>query len=990
MKKILIILGILVVVVIVSVLIIVQVVVPGLIIKEIQAKTNNKVKIDSLSLGLLASTINVKGVVIDQTPDTSVRIQEVQADISLASLLGGNIEAEALLSNLAVSAPKQTKVQMKQIMAQVDVAMGETSEIEFNVLLDEPNISVTLTDPDEEEPPPPPPALEPKGKFELDKFEHLVKGKFRLQKGRIEVKTLNPQGTPTPLIVIDGFSVDIETADIRKGIQLTTQKSLQFTDQTNYLKTPISTRFNIGVASQRAKITSGVIDIGGLKINLSSESALDGQSASWNIAIDSKELKELDLETNFFKKGDIQGAINAQIQGQFNKDSGVTTNGKILAPNLAISVKLDQADTKIQGYALVNTETQFEIVNNEPQTLSTQTSVDLTNLYIQQGNLFIKPHKVPLSFMASASIKDKVVQVENAGFKLAKLNLSAIGSANLKNPKAPMINFSLKLPKTSLTGLEKMVLPLKQYPLRGSIQANATIKGNASNPESLYLKLSPVEIRGLSGRFAWKDKDKQISGPVQANAVASITAQGKDLKAANVNMQVNLSGMRILFADKLRKPAKSPLKLNLVARKKGNQIFVQKSTLVTGAGNISLTGNVKSPQRPNFNLKLNTSKISFSKLTGLVPMLKKFKLSGHSKLSVATRGTYDFKKGIEKSPISVSGKATVVVPKFAYKLPEKKKDAKEPEKPEEETPVDPGPLAPNWPIIRNANLSLDAKLGLLDLHKTKISKIHLKGRFKKGVVSGKLNIGRVFRGSARVSRVSLSVLKKSPPLKFKAGIKNINLADSFNFLMPDWKGLIEGIATGQVSGTFEHPSLKDYLKKSNIKGGLNILNAKVDSLQFDKKINDNLKKVPGLGQNKSVKLVKSKAKLATNFHLREGICHMENFDLHFVDNNQFVAKGKVFLNKKLDMDATAYLIDSPVKGSVKAANSDKQGRLVVPVKVKGSVFSPDVQVLDSTLQKMAKKTAEYEAKKATKKLEKKAKKEIEKAGKDLLNNLLKK
>jgi ferredoxin-thioredoxin reductase catalytic subunit len=58
--------------------------------------------------------------------------------------------------------------------------------------------------------------------------------------------------------------------------------------------------------------------------------------------------------------------------------------------------------------------------------------------------------------------------------------------------------------------------------------------------------------------------------------------------------------------------------------------------------------------------------------------------------------------------------------------------------------------------------------------------------------------------------------------------------------------------------------------------------------------------------------------------------------------------------------------------------------------VKGSVFSPDVQVLDSTLQKMAKKTAEYGAKKATKKLEKKAKKEIEKAGKDLLNNLLKK
>jgi hypothetical protein len=68
-----------------------------------------------------------------------------------------------------------------------------------------------------------------------------------------------------------------------------------------------------------------------------------------------------------------------------------------------------------------------------------------------------------------------------------------------------------------------------------------------------------------------------------------------------------------------------------------------------------------------------------------------------------------------------------------------------------------------------------------------------------------------------------------------------------------------------------------------------------------------------------------------------------------------------------------------MSGSLFAANADKEGRLVIPVEVQGSLINPSLTVASATIEKMLVKTIEYEKKKLVKKVEGKARQEFEKA-----------
>jgi hypothetical protein len=78
-----------------------------------------------------------------------------------------------------------------------------------------------------------------------------------------------------------------------------------------------------------------------------------------------------------------------------------------------------------------------------------------------------------------------------------------------------------------------------------------------------------------------------------------------------------------------------------------------------------------------------------------------------------------------------------------------------------------------------------------------------------------------------------------------------------------------------------------------------------------------------------------------------------------------------------ELNGTAYLANTSIGGSFRQANSDKSGRLVVPIKISGSLKEPSLDIAEEVITAMVSKTVQLETTKLKDKVRTEATKVIE-------------
>jgi hypothetical protein len=247
------------------------------------------------------------------------------------------------------------------------------------------------------------------------------------------------------------------------------------------------------------------------------------------------------------------------------------------------------------------------------------------------------------------------------------------------------------------------------------------------------------------------------------------------------------------------------------------------------------------------------------------------------------------------------------------------------------------------------------------------------------------SIHTIFSGQIYLKDSSISLIEKSPTLTFSGTAQGIQIGQAVAWVSPEWKDLMRGAASGGFTFKIIHRSIKDYLQQSSGEGNFQIKNGFLSTLSFDQMANEKISKIPGLSSRSDLKINSKGAAgdMLGVFSLGSGKMNFPRFEILTPEKNEMKAKGWVALDKTLDMTADLYLSDPPVKGSVREANSDATGRLIVPAKISGGVFSPSIDITNDTVKIMLEKTAKLEGARLQQKATQEVQKQGQKAAEDL-------
>lgn len=788
------------------------------------------------------------------------------------------------------------------------------------------------------------------------------------------------------------LSLELDAPDIQSTSTLKMSGLAKIDSKILKMSIPVNvdSRFSLDLANMELLSEESVLDLGGLKLDVRGSANLATQSHNWSLNAKIPQIRDLKVPPRFLPPGTWSGTVESSIrvtkQGAFPWNA----EGNLKLEKIQGKFNLDMDGKKAGGELSSQVNVDFKY-NKELMINRLVVWSDMTKTFVEVPNLFVKPAGIPLVVSVDGYQRGGALTLRQGAFAFANLRASVLGTLDYRPRK--MSSIKLEIKKTKLDGFEKFLPMLSGSPLKGELQLKAGVKGDLQDPLSLSVSLNPLMVKNFRGDVKWESEDKaiKVQGPVRVNTRSVIVAQGKALKSASVNAQVDLTPLSIDMGETFQKPARSPLRLNVNAGQKEQSINIKSSSVTTSAGAVKMSGKVSNPQKPKLNINIDTRKIRLAQVSNLIPMLKKWSLSGEVKGKVNVSGVYDFAKGYQESPLRAYGNLSATMPQFKWTSPPK---AETPQGTNAPAPAEPNtkpvvePLAPRWPIVKSSNIGLTFALNRLNYDDLVVSGIRFKGRMRNGTLSGNGSVKRVFGGTAKVQGLSASLTSISPKFTGKGSIGNLDIAKALTWGAPDWKEIASGQLSGVVNFNVPHPAEKNFVSLVRASGGGKLKNGFLNTLPFDQYINQKLEKIPGVGKKNAVKTGGAKGSIDAAFKMADGQINFSKLNISTPEKNDFRSKGWIKVpTKTMDLTGTAYLAQVPVKGSFKEANSDSSGRLVVPVRFSGSVMSPSLNPLDGTINKMLEKMARYEAQKlkrqAQQKFKAEAQKQIQKSSKRL-------
>jgi len=150
-------------------------------------------------------------------------------------------------------------------------------------------------------------------------------------------------------------------------------------------------------------------------------------------------------------------------------------------------------------------------------------------------------------------------------------------------------------------------------------------------------------------------------------------------------------------------------------------------------------------------------------------------------------------------------------------------------------------------------------------------------------------------------------------------------------------------------------------------GKINVKQGHLSTVSFDQMVNKKLAEFPIvaklLGSEPKVGTKGVSLGLGSDFSLAKGRFELKTLTALTPEKNEMRVAGWIQKDMRVDLKGDVFLADTPIGGSFRQANSDKTGRLVVPVHITGSLKEPSLAIAESVIREMTQKTVDLEAKK---------------------------
>lgn len=710
-----------------------------------------------------------------------------------------------------------------------------------------------------------------------------------------------------------------------------------------------------------------------------------------------------------------QAEISIKVNGALSK--AIKTTGLFKLKSATIPFELSRKTPKpfsIRGPVDVDLDVPFavdyDIAKSNLDSIDLQLAtfkVDLTNAEVRAEGLLKKNAAIMMGLQGQMTAAGKTLDISTFEFRLANLLAATKGQVQLNPKRLSKLDIRVSLP--NLQGWPQLV------PLLGTIdpgpvisaaqinQANGsmTVAANVELPlldperlkEDSKIELEALDARDIVFPFSYKkDADtpqrKIAEGVLRAAIQASGSFTAKNWKVRRAFGNVDLKDVKIEWADLLSKVRGRDLYAKFDSAADGSKIKIDKieiktdTSAVSAKGSFSILGSEKDPE-----YKIDSSidsQVVLSQLYELVPVLRSVKSkapSGSIFNTYKISGVFKTKGGIATSPLVLDGRTILRAPQFIYLEPKSKKENTN------DSSAGDAQATPKfeffkWPLVQNSKIIFDAQIVSVK-HKTgEVKNVSTVMTLNKGDLTGTAKASDAFGGPIVLTAIRVPNISTTPIEEIKATaagtFQKLNLSSAGEYFDPEFKTLVGGLSSGTFTASLLPFSTQSFIDTATASGTVTVKGGTLSTLKFDdlvnKKISENPKVAQLIGAKPNLNTKGAAFDMQAKYSYAKSRINLKDFRMDSPEMNSLELEGWLQKDLKTELKGTAYLSNTPIGGSFRQANSDKTGRLVVPIKISGSLKEPSLDIAEEVITTMVSKTVELE----TNKVKEKAKAEVNK------------
>ncbi|MGE3386927.1 MAG: hypothetical protein AB7K41_09385 [Bdellovibrionales bacterium] len=796
----------------------------------------------------------------------------------------------------------------------------------------------------------------------------------RVEEGQIE---LNNLAAPVRL---HQFSFDLEVPSLRESWWRPTMKT-GMKVETSVAGTSLNLPIMLDIQGsslnpQSFNFDKVILNVANLQMSGKGQRLWQEDTDEFQFTLQPVDLQQ--LPPVFLPQGQWQGAFSGGFTYKRKGDALPEVRGELQSQGVKGVLDWKQGAHSIKGHVAVKSNIRF-MYGLGLAVDDSSVALDLTAAEVSSPPWFSKPKGVEMVIDVVADSRDQQLWLRRALLRLAHLRLEATGHFRLQEELRGQLD--LILPLTVMAGLEKYFTPLAKSPARGEVTGSVNIAGPFRQAEKLTYDLRNLELRKITGNLQYESDGRKVKGPFGADIKLMGQMSPKGVERAGVSGFADLSQLQLEWGTWLKKPPVWRFQLTGQAAKQGEIWDLRQLRLVSQGGNLNLSGRVRPDTAFGFDIQARFENADLS-LWSEVARVPDIKLGGILNGQLNLAGKFIPTESLAGSPLALSGNLKWREGILRY-IPATTVVATPPsDEATQSALAQPAAWLPSWPLYRQAKLKLDTKFNQVQIRDIKINGVTIVGQVGAGRFQGSGKINDLWGGEVGIGKILLMPLVAPVGMELKGSWQRVDADTLLAWLNPKMKGYMHGKVSGTISASGAVPVASVGFKQIAAEGGLQVTQGVLSTYQIEEKINDSLEKLK-LKSKSGVKGRPVPFYAQAGYQLTDGNLNLENFLLTTEKRDELRLQGMIRGDLGVNLTGTVAIANVKVNGAIAAANSDKQGRLVVPLQISGDVRRPEFALSKTTLKTMLTKTVENEAKELGEKLKKDLGKDLKKKLKNI-------
>ncbi len=741
-----------------------------------------------------------------------------------------------------------------------------------------------------------------------------------------------------------------------------------------------------------AKVQTPDLRVGyaGLTLQLSGESNVAEARHHWKVLLSAPDLAKVAQPQVKSPLSHWTGAIEMHLEA--NKDGATEpwlAQGQVAATKVGAQVDFEHGLLKVHGPLTLSLQTKFAYDHEVPMVETLQASLGLREATVSYQDLLTKASGVDLGLQVIGhGDKDKFA-IENLDLAFWNLRAKMSGATKLRSPYNAQ--FEMSVAPVVLAGLEKLILPLAKSPVQGELALLAHFNGDLMQATKGQLRVDAFKLKNFSAQVDYhKPGGVMMRGPVAGTVEGQAELGNGEFKRIEAHGALELKSLAIV-AGPLHKESNKNLSVGFQVRNKGAVVGVERLSVESYMGKLGLSGTIdqataKTPMK--FNIKVDFQPLHLTELRMALPEYRDKIPNGTLSGSIGLHGQMSDKEWFTW-PMDLDGQLQAHIPDYTVVESPPPQKAK------------PGVTGGGTDVNKAASsaflpsgyltqhLHMKTAVTIDVVHKTLlvIKGLQVDGQIQEGHFRGGVSLREIFSGGVQMSSLDVPLLDPRPALQGLVKWRDLVIQDAIGFAKPEYKDF----ATGRMAGSTEFktympgdPSFMQFLKA---KGDISMEPVTLNSVKVGQIINDLVQKVPML-KIAPVKVEPLQGTVKTRFDLHDQVMQIEAFNAHDRSGSELQLQGKVALtNMQGDLNGSFLWAQPTVKGCLLEGNADAQGRVIIPVVIKGDLMHSGMGMLGDSASQLGGKALECEKKKLVERVQKEGTKKLEEEVKKGLKGL---